>query len=115
MSERGDAPDRLSASNEDRTLIGRLVGVTGRADLSGVTIWFTYRPVDAELVTVEAVSGSEGDFLFDLPSPPVIEARVGALIEGVMPIDLEPIEGHLEPGELVLVVDDIIASHQRFA
>ncbi len=30
-------------------------------------------------------------------------------------MDLEPANDHLEPGEVVLVVDDIIASHQRFA
>jgi len=100
---------------DDWTLAGRLVGATRRTDTSGVTVWFSYRPIDADPVTIQTVSDLNGEFSFTLPSTAVTQAKIGALIEGATPVDLEPTNSLLEPGEIVLIIDDIVASHQRYS
>ncbi len=110
--EHGPAGSRESAL--EPTLTGKLVGAAGRTDTDGVTVWLAYRPVDGEATTVETVSDAEGRFAFDLPSERLRSAKVGAILEGVEPVDLEPKGAPLEPGELVLIVDDIVPSHLRY-
>lgn len=102
-------------SSVERTIAGRLVGAAGRTDPAGVVVWFSYVSVDGDAATMEAVSDAEGRFTFVLPSGAMAAAKVGANLEGVCPMDLEPNGMHLEPGDLVLIVDDIIPSHIRFA
>ncbi len=102
-------------SSLESTIVGRLVGAAGRTDPDGVTVWFSYVPADGEGSTVETTADSEGRFTFALPSGAMNAAKVGAHLEGVRPVDLEPNGEHLEPGDLVLIVDDIIPSHVRFA
>ncbi len=107
-------PNGRGESALEPTLTGRLVGAAGRTDAEGVTVWLAYRPVDGEATTVETVSDAEGGFAFDLPSEPLRSATVGAVLEGVEPVDLEPKGAPLEPGEVVLIVDDIVPSHLRY-
>lgn len=97
-----------------RVLNGRLVSLAGRADTHGVTIWLAGRHLDGQAVTVNVESDAHGRFAFDLPSEPMTTAWVGAVLEGVQPADLEPNGAPLEPGELVLLVDDIVPSHLRY-
>ena len=80
----------------------------------GITVWFAYRPVDGDATTVETISDSQGRFVFDLPTERLRAAAIGANLEGVTPVDLEPGGAWLEPGDLVLIVDDIVPSHLRF-
>ena len=97
-----------------RTIRGKLFAAAGRTDTAGIAVWFAYRPVDGDGTTIETVSDADGRFVFDLPSEPLRSASIGASIEGVRPVDLEPNGGALEPGDLVLVVDDILASSLRY-
>lgn len=99
----------------EQTVAGRLVGVAGRADLAGVAVWFAYRPVGGDATTVETTSDADGHFAFALPPGRLESARVGAHIEGASPVDLEPNGERLEPGDLVLLVDDALPSHLRYA
>ena len=96
------------------TITGRLFSAAGRTDTAGITVWFAYRPVDGDLTTTTTVSDADGRFVFDLPSVPLRTASIGASIEGVSPVDLEPDGGALGPGDLVLVVNDSLASHLRY-
>ena len=96
------------------TLAGRLVGAANRTHLGGVIVWLAYQPAVGDGVTVKAVSDAEGRFTFDLPHGPIEKATVGAEIEGVVPVDLEPGGLPLDPGDLVLVVDDIVPSYLRY-
>ncbi|MCP4226463.1 MAG: hypothetical protein GY773_24255 [Actinomycetia bacterium] len=107
--------DSPQSEPQDRSIAGRLVGVTNKTDLQGITAWFAYQEIDGEGVTVKAVSDDDGYFSFDLPMVPLQRATVGAEIEGVEPVDLEPNGKILESGDLVLVVDDIVASHLSYS
>lgn len=98
-----------------RTLIGRIFGIAGRAEVAGVTAWFAYRTVDGETQTYTTVTDADGTFVFDLPDQPVASAAVGAHLEGVEPVDLGANSHVLEPGDVVLVANDIVPSHLRHA
>lgn len=98
----------------EQTIAGRLLGAVGRTDTAGVSVWFAYETVDGEATTVMATSDDDGHFAFDLPPGRVKTARVGAELLGVEPLDLEPNGDRLEPGDLVLIVDDGMPSHLRF-
>jgi len=105
----------VGAASLEGTIEGRLVGAAGRTDPAGVTVWFSYVPAGEEGTTVETTADAEGRFTFALPSGAMTAAKVGAHLEGVPAVDLEPNGEQLEPGDLVLIVDDIIPSHVRFA
>ncbi len=99
----------------ERIIAGRLLGVAARTDPEGVKVWFAYQPVDGDSVTIESVADDEGDFAFELPDGPIQEATIGAILLGAHPVDLEPNGAQLEPGELVIIVDDILDSHLRYS
>ena len=96
------------------TIEGHLMGVTGKAELRGVEVWFAYRTVDGEETTLATRSAEGGTFAFPLPRERLAQARVGANLEGVTPVDLEPGGQPLEPGDILLLVDDIVPGHLRF-
>jgi hypothetical protein len=96
------------------TLEGKLVAVSGKANVSAVAVWLAYRSISGEESTVESVSDETGSFAFSLPGVPLERALVGAELEGVEPVDLEPGGDLLEPGDLVLMVDDIVPVHLRY-
>jgi hypothetical protein len=102
-------------SDATKTLEGRLTAVTGKANISNVNVWFAYRTTEGEETTVKSCSDQDGCFSFSLPDSRLDQARVGAELEGVSPVDLEPRGETLEPGDLILMVDDIVPSHLRYA
>jgi len=97
-----------------RTLTGRLVSASGRGNVEGVAVWFAYRPLRGAPETLEVRTDAHGGFVFDLPPAALRSAEVGAVLEGVDPVDLAPMGAPLEPGDLVVVVDDWVPSHLRF-
>ncbi len=62
-------------------------------------------------MTVMATSDDDGHFTFALPPGRMRTAKVGAELLGVEPLDLQPDGDRLEPGDLVLIVDDGMPSH----
>lgn len=64
---------------------------------------------------METVTDEEGFFSFDLPTEPLRSAKLGAVLLGVQPLDLEPNDQPLEPGEIMLFVDDFAPSHLKYA
>ena len=56
-----------------------------------------------------------GDFSFELPTQPMRAAKLGAVLEGVQPLDLEPQDQPLNPGEILLYVDDFVPTHLKYA
>ena len=95
-------------------LTGRLIGMTGKADTAEVTVWLAFQTTAGQSTTLESTTDEHGGFCFDLPTQPLRAAKVGASLEGVQPVDLEPQGRLIEPGEVVLVVDDILPSHLRW-
>ena len=95
-------------------LVGRLVGMTGKTDTAGVTVWLAFQTTAGESTTLESTTDEHGGFYFDIPTQPLRAAKVGALLEGVQPVDLDPQGELIEPGEIVLVVDDILPPHIRW-
>ena len=104
----------MSDGASTHILAGRLVGMTGKADTAEVTVWLAFQTTTGQSTTLESTTDEHGRFCFDVPTQPLRAAKVGALLEGVQPVDLEPLGGLLEPGEIVLVVDDILPSHIRW-
>ena len=96
------------------TLTGKLLSIGGHTDVEGVTVWFAYRSLNGDATTVEHLSDSVGSFEFDLPPEALSVAHVGAALEGVEPVDLEPDGKPLAPGSVILIVDDIVPSHLRY-
>jgi len=70
-----------------RTLTGRLVSASGRGSVDGITVWFAYRPVEGAPETLVVLSDARGGFAFDLPAAALRSAEVGAVLEGVDPVD----------------------------
>ncbi len=97
------------------TLEGRLHGVTGKAAVGDVEIWFAYRTVEGAEHTATTRSNQAGEFAFEIPDDALAVARVGARLEGAQMVDLEAAGEVLEPGDVIIVVDDIIPSHLRHA
>ena len=104
----------MSDDASAHVLAGRLVGVTGRAETAEVTVWFAFQTTAGQSTTLESTTDEHGRFYFDLPTQRLRAARVGALLEGVQPQDLHPQGQPMEPGDVVLFVDDIVASHIRW-
>lgn len=104
----------LTMSQVERTIEGHLKGVTGKIDVSDIEVWFIYRTVEGKESTTSVRTGDGGEFTLLLPDERLDSARVGANVEGVGPVDLEPGGERLEPGDLTLVVDDIVPSHLRY-
>jgi hypothetical protein len=102
-------------SQHHRTLAGRLVSVAGKAEIAGIEVWFAYRTVPGDDATCQATTGADGSFVFDLPSVPLDQAKVGAHLEGLEPVDLKPEGKVLEPGDVVLLIDDLLPTHLRYA
>ena len=96
-------------------LTGRLVGSAGKASFDGVTVWFAYTPVGGDGRRRETTADENGEFVFDLPDQPLMRAAVGAEIEGAQPVDLEADGTLLEPGDVIIVVDDSLPAHLRYA
>ena len=90
------------------------MGVTHKAVRDSVTVWFAYTTSAGEAVRAETTSDAEGRFCFDLPVESLDKALIGAEIEGMEPVDLEPGGRPLEPGDLTLVIDDIVPSFLRY-
>ena len=72
-------------------------------------------PSDRRQHTRTTRSGADGEFAFEVPTEALTKAAIGAHLDGVAPVDLEPAGGRLEPGDLVLMVDDIVPSFIRYA
>lgn len=98
-----------------RTIEGRLLGVTGRGPTAGATVWLSGTTVSGDEVDERTTTDDQGEFSLSLPSAAMASARVGAQVEGAATVDLEPGGEILEPGEVVIVVDDIVPSHLRNA
>ncbi|MEM9131582.1 MAG: hypothetical protein AAF962_20575 [Actinomycetota bacterium] len=99
----------------DRQITGRLHGVTGKAELAGVEVWFAYTTVHGVHHNTTTHSDGDGAFAFDVPIEALDRAAIGAHLDGVGTVDLEPAGVRLEPGDLVLMVDDIVPSFIRYA
>ena len=104
----------MSDSAQVRTLAGRLVGMAGNATTDEVTVWLAVQTTEGEAATYESITDEYGDFSFDLPDQPLRSARVGALLSGVQPVDLDPQDQRLAPREVVLLIDDFLPSHIRY-
>lgn len=102
-------------STRPETLEGRLVAVAGKAIVADIDVWFAYRTLGGEDVTQRLKTGQDGSFTFPVPPEPLERAAVGAELEGVTPVDLAPDGAVLEPGDVVLMIDDLLPSHLRYA
>ena len=71
-------------------MAGRLVGIVGKTTTDEVTVWLAVQTAAGESATYESITDEYGDFSFDLPDQPLRSARVGALLSGVQPVDLDP-------------------------
>lgn len=97
------------------TLEGRLVGLAGKALVAHVDVWFSYRTVEGQEHRVTTRSAEDGTFSFPLPGDALSDALVGLDVEGATPVDLEPAGRPLEPGDLTVVIDDLLPNHLRYA
>ena len=105
----------MSDETSAHILHGRLVGISGKAYVAGVDVWLAVQTTAGESSTLETITDDEGFFSFDLPTEPLHAAKLGAVLEGVQPLDLEPNDQPLEPGEIMLFVDDFVPSHLKYA
>lgn len=105
----------MTEDSSDRILNGQLVGVTGKAYVADIDVWLAVQTTAGDSSTLETITDDEGFFSFDLPTEPLHAAKLGAVLEGVQPLDLEPNDQPLEPGEIMLFVDDFAPSHLKYA
>lgn len=105
----------MSDETSARILRGRLIGVTGQAYVADVEVWLATKTTAGESSTLETITDEGGFFAFDLPTEPLPAAKLGAVLLGVQPLDLEPNGQPLEPGEIMLFVDDFAPSHLKYA
>lgn len=99
---------------EQGIICGRLHSVGAHSDFRGTAVWFAYQLVSGDHRWSETSVNDDGEFAFELPIEPLSNARIGAYLEGVEPVDLQPNGTVLEPGDLMLLVNDIVPSHLRF-
>lgn len=63
--------------------------------------------VDGVIERRHAVTGRSAAFVFAPQAEALVSARIGADVEGAAVVDLEPNGQRLDPGDLVVIVDDI--------
>ena len=105
----------MSGDISGLTLNGQLVGITGKAFTAKVVVWLAVQTTAGESSTLETITDDDGNFSFELPAEPLRSAKLGAVLEGVLPLDLEPQGQPLNPGEILLFVDDFLPTHLRYA
>jgi len=88
-------------------ITGFLRSITNKEPLDRRMVWFAYETVDGSTETLRQASGADGSFAFEPPSEALLSARIGADVEGAAVVDLEPDGRPLEPGDLVVIVNDI--------
>lgn len=98
----------------DTTIEGRVLSAAGHSLPERIPVWFAYRTVDGDATTAETTTDAQDRFAFELPAERLQSATMGATLEGVRPVDLEPMGAPLEAGTVVLVVDDLAPSHLRY-
>jgi len=104
--------EHTESDNLDK-ISGVLRSVTNKEPLDRRSVWFAYTTVDGSAETLHATTGSDGSFVFDPPTARLAKAHIGADVEGAAVVDLEPGGATLEPGDLVVIVDDITPAHLR--
>lgn len=105
----------MPQGTSDRALNGQLVGITGKADVVDVDVWLAVQTTEGDGSTLQTTSDADGCFVFELPSESLRAAKLGAVLEGVQTLDLDPKGEPLEPGQITLFVDDFVPSHLKFA
>ena len=105
----------MPKDSSDHKLDGQLAGITGKAYVANVVVWLAVQTTEGEASTLETTTDEEGFFTFELPQEPLRAAKLGAVLEGVQPLDFEPNDQPLAPGELMLFVDDFAPSHLKYA
>ncbi len=105
----------MSDEASAQALNGQLAGITGQAYIANVVVWLAVQTTEGEASTLETTTDEEGFFTFELPQEPLRAAKLGAVLEGVQPLDLEPNDQPLAPGEIMLFVDDFAPSHLKYA
>ena len=106
--------DDTTRDNLDK-ITGALRSVTNKEPLDRRTVWLAYETVDGLSHTVRTVTDGDAEFEFDPPAAALFQAHIGADVEGASVVDLEPNGEKLEPGDVVIIVDDIIPVHLRTA
>ncbi len=96
-------------------LNGQLAGIIGQAYVADVVVWLAVQTTEGEASTLETTTDEEGFFTFELPTEPLRAAKLGAVLLGVQPLDLEPNDQPLAPGDIFLFVDDFAPSHLKYA
>ena len=105
----------MSDETSAQALNGQLAGITGQAYVANVVVWLAVQTTEGEASTLESTTDEEGIFTFELPKEPLRAAKLGAVLLGVQPLDLEPNDQPLAPGEIMLFVDDFAPSHLKYA
>ncbi len=102
-----------SAPTDLDKITGFLRSVTNKEPLDRRSVWLAYETVDGARETVRTISGADGGFAFAPPAEALVMAHIGAEVEGAAVVDLDPKGARLEPGDLVVIVDDIVPVHLR--
>ncbi len=102
-----------SAPTDLDKITGFLRSVTNKEPLDRRTVWLAYETVEGASQTVRTITDADAAFAFDPPVEALAMAHVGAEVEGAAVVDLEPNGERLEPGDLVVFVDDIVPVHLR--
>jgi len=97
------------------TIEGRLTAITGKEMVAGAAVWLAATTVDGAAFSERTTADHDGCFSFAIPTAALASAMVGADIEGAQPVDLEPNGAVLEPGDLVVMIDDIVPGFLRNA
>ena len=104
----------MNAVREDRTLIGRVVDISGHAYVANIEVGLAAIRPHGEKLSVIVKTDEDGNFLIVLPDGPIDAARVATELDGAQPIELDIEDGEIVPGEVVFSVAFEQGTHLRF-
>lgn len=94
-------------------ITGFLRSVTNKEPLDRRSVWLAFETVDGASQTLRTTTDADAAFAFEPPAEALVKAHIGAEVEGAAVVDLEPNGLRLEPGDVVVIVDDITPVHLR--
>ncbi|MCB0996938.1 MAG: hypothetical protein KDB21_17715 [Acidimicrobiales bacterium] len=107
-------PSAASTISSDATLVGRIIDLSGHSWLAGTDVVLVGTTVDGAKVRCASTVTEDGTFEIDVPDVRFWSASVLSAVPGTEPVQLDLHKGIVEPGEVVIVVNEPGPFHVRF-
>lgn len=98
----------------DATLVGRIVDLSGHSWVAGSEVVLVGTTSDGDKLRCTTNAAEDGSFAIEVPELRLRDATVITEVPGAAPVPLDLDDGVIEPGEVVIVVNEPGPFHVRY-